>query len=150
MAGKQVFCLILLILLLEIMTIQPGATLPVALPFARHIFHALPVESVKLREKVEINWRDVERPGDTQDRTQRLDTANKAISYWLCTSVKREYYPEDESLPGHTLTIVAPLTVQNLLPVDLELRIHDQIFAIAAGKHSQITSVSMFCFFTDL
>uniref|UniRef100_A0A914R4E2 Vacuolar protein sorting-associated protein 13 VPS13 adaptor binding domain-containing protein n=1 Tax=Parascaris equorum TaxID=6256 RepID=A0A914R4E2_PAREQ len=38
----------------------------------------------------------------------------------MCTSVKREHYPEYEMLPGHTILLMPPLTVLNLLPIDAE------------------------------
>ncbi|EGT60192.1 hypothetical protein CAEBREN_29682, partial [Caenorhabditis brenneri] len=65
--------------------------------------------------------------------------------YWVCTAIRREYYPENdfESLPGHSIHLVAPLTLQNLLPIDVEVKIQDNVFAIAASKSMLITSVDI-------
>ena len=55
--------------------------------------------------------------------------------------MKREYYPEDDMLPGHSVVVTAPLSIQNLLPVELTVTIQEQTFVIGAGKLTQITSV---------
>lgn len=57
-------------------------------------------------------------------------------------SVKREHYPEHEILSGHTISFLPPLVFLNLLPVDAECQISGVTYAIAAGKHLNITSVS--------
>ena len=39
-----------------------------------------------------------------------------------------------EPLPGHTMHFVAPLQIQNLLPIDAEFNINGSVVAIGAGK----------------
>lgn len=59
----------------------------------------------------------------------------------MCALIKREHYPEFETLPGHTITLSSPLSLLNLLPVDLELITSNSIYAVGAGKQSDITTV---------
>ncbi|VDM60896.1 unnamed protein product [Angiostrongylus costaricensis] len=91
-----------------------------------------------LIEQAEVTWSNVREPGKTLNCTQRLLTTD---SHRLCTSVRREHYPDHEVLPGHTIFVVAPLNIQNLLPIDVEIHILDQAFPISAGKTSMITTV---------
>lgn len=64
--------------------------------------------------------------------------------------MKREHYPDHEAelLSGHTITLVSPLNICSLLPVDIEFTIenqHDrQCRSIPAGGELMLTSVRYF------
>ena len=61
-----------------------------------------------------------------------------------CVSVKREHYPEFESLSGHTIVFVPPLTLLNLLPVEMEFIIGDNIrYSVPAGGRLLIMNVDL-------
>ncbi|VDO43568.1 unnamed protein product, partial [Haemonchus placei] len=126
----------------ELMIVDPIQTKPIPLPFAHCQFLMSPV-GCQVLEKAEGSWLKVRAAGDTLNRTQRLETSDKNNHYWLCTAVRREHYPDQESLPGHSIFVVAPLTLQNLLPVDVEIHVVDKVFPIAAGKQLLITSVDI-------
>ncbi len=62
--------------------------------------------------------------------------------------MKREHYPDHESelLSGHTITLVPPLSIFSLLPVDIEFTIENQhdrrCQSLPAGQQLILTSVS--------
>ncbi|CAI4229925.1 unnamed protein product [Auanema sp. JU1783] len=125
-----------------ILTVGLSESLPIPLEFAHNSFTVKPKCGQEKKAKAEISWRGIRKAGQSINTTQRLDGVSKD-SNWLCTMVRRDYYPEDENLPGHSVYIVAPLTIQNLLPIDVEIRMSDQTFAIRAGKQLQITTVDI-------
>lgn len=61
--------------------------------------------------------------------------------YRLCCSIRRERYPEGDSLPGHSIRILPPLTLQSLLPIDAHITISNYSHLVKAGKNIKITSV---------
>ncbi|CAD6197787.1 unnamed protein product [Caenorhabditis auriculariae] len=131
----------------ELMTIEPSGCVSIPLEFAHAQLSVYPVGHVHVAEQAKISWVKVRTPGEVVNQTQRLRTHSNIQNsfYWLCTAVRREYYPEQEyeSIPGHSVHIVAPLTLQNLLPIDMEVIIQDSTFAIAAGKSLMITTVDI-------
>ncbi|KAK6015044.1 hypothetical protein OSTOST_19540 [Ostertagia ostertagi] len=124
------------------MLVEPSQMKPVPLPFAHCQFQMCPV-GCEVQEAADVSWSKVRVAGETLNRTQRLRTSDNFNHYWLCTAVRREQYPDHESLPGHSIFVVAPLTMQNLLPIDVEIHILDSVFPIAAGKQLLITTVDI-------
>ncbi|VDP34500.1 unnamed protein product [Heligmosomoides polygyrus] len=128
----------------ELMLVEPSQSKPVPLPFAHCQFMICPV-GCQVQEKADVKWSNVRVAGDVLNRIQRLEKSDKRGHYWVCTSVRREHYPDHESLPGHSIFVVAPLTLQasrlNLLPIDVEIHILDNVFPLAAGKQLLITTV---------
>lgn len=132
----------------ELMSVEPNGVVSVPLEFAHCSLHAYPVGPIPVIEHAELSWKKVKISGEVNNQTQRLKTrsdSNLNRFYWVCSAIRREYYPEHEfeSLPGHSIYIVAPLSLQNLLPIDVEIKIQDNVFAIAAGKSMLITSVDI-------
>uniref|UniRef100_A0A8R1HWG4 Ricin B-type lectin domain-containing protein n=1 Tax=Caenorhabditis japonica TaxID=281687 RepID=A0A8R1HWG4_CAEJA len=132
----------------ELMTVEPNGVVSVPLEFAHCTLTAYPVGPVPVVEHAELSWKKVKISGEVCNQTQRLKTrsdSNLNRFYWVCMAIRREYYPEHEfeSLPGHSIHLVAPLSLQNLLPIDVEIKIQDNVFAIAAGKSMLITSVDI-------
>jgi vacuolar protein sorting-associated protein 13D len=80
------------------------------------------------------------------------------LFFRFCTAVRREGYPEDDPLtefiptkklkvspqPAHSITILAPLVLVNLLPCDLNYKIKNVEMSgnIKAGRSVPLYSVS--------
>ncbi|ETN71355.1 hypothetical protein NECAME_14247 [Necator americanus] len=134
-------CSILKVDRLELMLVEPSQSRPVPLQFAHCQFMVRP-EGCQVHEKAEIIWKNVRVAGETLNKTEYLESSKSYYNYWMCTSVRREHYPDHEGLPGHSIYVVAPLTIQNLLPIDVEIHILDHVFPVAAGKLHMISIVS--------
>ncbi|RCN30341.1 hypothetical protein ANCCAN_23890 [Ancylostoma caninum] len=112
------------------------------LQMARVVIRVTMEKDGKKVVSAEITWSNVRVAGETLNRTEYLESS-KSYNYWICTSVRREQYPDHEGLPGHSIYVVAPLTVQNLLPIDVEIHILDHVLPVAAGKQLLITTVDI-------
>lgn len=54
------------------------------------------------------------------------DSLTDVYCFRFFVSVRREPYPDYErrdSLPGHTISVIPPLTLHNLLPVELTFKV---------------------------
>ncbi|CAB3411170.1 unnamed protein product [Caenorhabditis bovis] len=129
----------------ELLNIEPSGSVSIPLEYAHATLTAFPTGNVQVSEHAEIDWKSVKISGEVCNQTQMLKTNGAERYYWVCTAIRREYYPEHEfeSLPGHSIHLVAPLSLQNLLPIDVEVSIQDNDFAIAAGKSMLITSIDI-------
>lgn len=132
----------------EVMSVEPNGVVSVPLEYAHCTLTAYPVGPMPVIEHAGLSWKKVKVSGEICNQTQRLKTrsdSNLNQYYWVCTAIRREYYPENdfESLPGHSIHLVAPLSLQNLLPIDVEVKIQDNVFAIGASKSMLITSVDI-------
>ncbi|CAI2346071.1 unnamed protein product [Caenorhabditis sp. 36 PRJEB53466] len=132
----------------EMINVEPNGVISIPLEYAHCALNSYPLGPVPTIECAELSWKKVRIAGEVVNQTQKLKTrsdSNLNRYYWVCTAIRREYYPEHEfeSLPGHSIHLVAPLSLQNLLPIDVEIKIQDNVFAIAAGKSMLITSVDI-------
>ena len=69
------------------------------------------------------------------------------VPHRFCVNVQRENFPADTSghvQPAHTLTLLPPLTVSNLLPCDIQFHLLGRKVTkfIKRGKEIAIYSVS--------
>uniref|UniRef100_A0A915ER72 Fragile site-associated protein C-terminal domain-containing protein n=1 Tax=Ditylenchus dipsaci TaxID=166011 RepID=A0A915ER72_9BILA len=93
-----------------------------------------------------------------RNRLLRFSTTapNRTVDhlYWVCVSIKKERYPElseNEYLSGHTISFIAPFTILNLLPIEVEFEcgngtgnpFHTNKYPIQSGKRLQIHSVNL-------
>ncbi|EDW70492.2 intermembrane lipid transfer protein Vps13D isoform X1 [Drosophila virilis] len=88
----------------------------------------IPCESTKSKiddvgfSNDEIVWKDCK-----TDSSQNLNIcydANKSVLYTL-VSIDREIYPyKDQSMPGHSITLLSPLMLKNMLCCDLSFNIN--------------------------
>lgn len=88
----------------------------------------IPCESTKSKiddvgfSNDEIVWKDCK-----TDSSQNLNIcydANKSVLYTL-VSIGREIYPyKDQSMPGHSITLLSPLMLKNMLCCDLSFNIN--------------------------
>ncbi|KHN80922.1 Vacuolar protein sorting-associated protein 13D [Toxocara canis] len=125
-----------------ILRVESGQAFPVPLKFANAQIAVKP-EGVNIVCGRMIDWQGVKSAGAIVNRTICFETTLRGRSYWMCTSVKREHYPECETLPGHTIILMPPLTLLNLLPVDAEFIVSGMTYAVAAGQQLHITSVNI-------
>ena len=78
-----------------------------------------------------------------------------SISARFCVAVRREMYPEDQTypgllpLPGHTVIVMPPVTVCNLLPIDLQYYLKGTEISgnIKPGTDTQLHAVCLDDFF---
>lgn len=63
----------------------------------------------------------------------------------MCIAVMRDNYPLDMSqmLPAHTITVMAPLTLTNLLPHELLFEISPESGRILPGESADLHSVNV-------
>ncbi|KAK7503179.1 hypothetical protein BaRGS_00005444, partial [Batillaria attramentaria] len=77
-----------------------------------------------------LQWQHVTRPGEHSDGIRSCNALEGTGVYRFCVSVLRENYPEDTlqppppghitpTVPGHLVTLLPPVTVINLLPLEL-------------------------------
>ncbi|VDN01283.1 unnamed protein product [Thelazia callipaeda] len=115
----------------KIIRVDPKKTLQVPLRFANAMMAVKPDGWSGARAH-EVKWQEAKVAGER---------VNKLLK--ICVSIKREHYPEYETLSGHTISFASPLSVLNLLPVDAELQIAGRRYAVSASKQIQITSVDL-------
>lgn len=65
------------------------------------------------------------------------------VCFRICASSKRENYPEQDPLSGHTISFIPPLTLLNLLPVDAEFICGGYRCPVQAGQREQIVAVNL-------
>ncbi|GLH07616.1 Vacuolar protein sorting-associated protein 13D [Gryllus bimaculatus] len=83
-----------------------------------------------------LDWAQVTKPGDLAEET-RLCHSNRDHCYRFCVAIRRENYPT-ERIPGvathniwvqpaHSITLLSPVTVTNLLPHELHFSLKDSV-----------------------
>ncbi|EFN79344.1 Vacuolar protein sorting-associated protein 13D [Harpegnathos saltator] len=67
-----------------------------------------------------VNWTAVKKPMEVMENHITCRT-NQNNVFRMCVAVRRNNYPVDgaQVLPGHTITVMAPITITNLLPYEL-------------------------------
>ncbi|XP_071113916.1 intermembrane lipid transfer protein VPS13D-like [Haliotis cracherodii] len=112
------------------MTLQRNVPTPVPLPQVYWTLKARPAEWPVDYCDRPLHWRQVIKAGELSDGIRECKSNDGAGEmYRFCVSVRRELYPEvitlengstsTPSLPGHTITLVPPLTITNLLPLEM-------------------------------
>ncbi|KAL8611447.1 hypothetical protein ACOMHN_014502 [Nucella lapillus] len=74
-----------------------------------------------------LQWQHVMKPGEYSDGIRTCNAMEGQGLFRFCVSILREKYPEDQTgphgfmttLPGHQLTLLPPVTIINLLPLEL-------------------------------
>ncbi|EDW76798.1 uncharacterized protein Dwil_GK18894 [Drosophila willistoni] len=85
----------------------------------------------------EINWKTCDK-----ENMQKLQTCyddNKSTLYTLI-NINKELYPSKENLPGHTITLLPPLKLNNMLCCDIVFKIHE----FAAGRINASESTNLY------
>lgn len=89
-----------------------------------------------------VDWRIAKTSDEVINQQLQYKTGTKKDQiYWICVSIKRDNYPEYESLSGHTMIFVPPMTLTNLLPVEIEFFIETttkQSYRVGAGDRFEL------------
>lgn len=91
-----------------------------------------------------IDWSTVKKPCDITEILTTCKT-NQQNQFKICVSIRKDNYPPDttQSLPGHMITILAPITVTNLLPHELIFNAGTEKVRIAPGASSELHSADI-------
>lgn len=83
-----------------------------------------------------IHWKDVQDPQEIHQEMRTCCSITNKI-YKLVFAIKKEPYPSNENilLPGHSITLLPPLRLHNLLPCDL-------LFRLPTGSQGRISSAN--------
>ena len=65
-----------------------------------------PLTTPRLAESAEMDWRKVRKAGDVINAIHVLQSEKKTNEYWICTAIKRESYPEEETGKIHFFAII--------------------------------------------
>ena len=81
-----------------------------------------------------VHWKDVVENNEIQQETRSCFNMNNNL-YKLLFSIRKEPYPSKDTilLPGHTITLLPPLRVHNLLPCDL-------LYKLQSGNQGRISA----------
>ncbi|XP_026669305.1 vacuolar protein sorting-associated protein 13D isoform X1 [Ceratina calcarata] len=91
-----------------------------------------------------IDWTVVKKPLEVTENRITC-RANHNNIFRMCVAVMRDNYPLDMSqmLPAHTITIMAPLTLTNLLPHELLYEIGTETGRIPRGGNASLHTVNV-------
>uniref|UniRef100_A0AC35FWT7 Ricin B-type lectin domain-containing protein n=1 Tax=Panagrolaimus sp. PS1159 TaxID=55785 RepID=A0AC35FWT7_9BILA len=126
--------------------LQSGDKLSIPLKFVNSEMNVRPFLNSSNVNGQTIDWRIAKTPGEIVNKTLKYEVGAKENIYWMCISIKRENFPEYESLSGHTIVFVPPMSVTNLLPVEIEITVESstkQSYRIGAGNRFQLASVDL-------
>ena len=92
-----------------------------------------------------IDWTSVKKPSEVIEVQATCKTSNLQNIFRMCMAVKRDNYPPDttQTLPGHTISILAPMTLTNLLPQELYFTAGTESGRIAPGESFDLHSPSI-------
>ncbi|KAL4233287.1 Vacuolar protein sorting-associated protein 13D [Mactra antiquata] len=98
-----------------------------------------------------ISWQNVQKPREVYETFRQCKVMGTDDIYRYCVAVQRELYPEERTqtglnpLPGHTVILLPPVTIVNLLPAELSFYFKGTGIngGIKPGKQSQLHSVDL-------
>ncbi|XP_014236722.1 vacuolar protein sorting-associated protein 13D isoform X1 [Trichogramma pretiosum] len=92
-----------------------------------------------------IDWTTVKKMNEVIEVQTTSRTPNLQQTFRMCVAVRRDNYPVDTSqtLPGHTITILAPMTLTNLLPHELYFTVGTESGRILPGESSDLHSLNV-------
>ncbi|KAL3882451.1 hypothetical protein ACJMK2_028789, partial [Sinanodonta woodiana] len=96
--------------------------------------------------KTSVEWQHVQKMGEICDSFQFCENSGAEEKYRFCVSIRKENYPEENAqdetirLPGHVLTVIPPLIISNLLPIDMNYYLQNTEIkgTVRPGKDAQI------------
>ena len=84
-----------------------------------------------------IDWSNVKKPCEVLE-IQTTCRTNQLALFRMCIAIRRDNFPPEISshqpLPGHTITILAPITIKNLLPHEILYSAGEENGRIPPGK----------------
>ncbi|ESO83243.1 hypothetical protein LOTGIDRAFT_176257, partial [Lottia gigantea] len=138
----------------ESMVILPDTPTPLPLYSVYYKLWARPFELSLNYCEQPIKWLHVINKGQIDDSIKQCNPIEGHGVYRFCVCVRRENYPTNEevaneleledplsmpNIPGHTITLLPPLTIQSLLPIELHYYLkHTNISSNKAGKQTAI------------
>ncbi|XP_013405463.1 vacuolar protein sorting-associated protein 13D-like isoform X2 [Lingula anatina] len=136
----------------HIFSLDPGCPLYIPVPLVHCRLHARPRGWSMAYCQKPIYWTHVQKPGEVRDSLRSCHTVNGEGIYRFCVEVKKENFPMDYATkktdtmaevfmhPGHTLTLVPPTVIVNLLPIELQYYIKGTQIkgAIKPGKEKPL------------
>ncbi|XP_063232383.1 intermembrane lipid transfer protein Vps13D [Bacillus rossius redtenbacheri] len=120
----------------RLMSVPPGATAPVPLS---HVAATVLVRPQPLGQgyvfcNKPVLWAQAQRPGEVLQEVMQC-RSNRDHKYRFCTAIRRENYPPDRIShqkggtlllqPAHTITLLPPISVTNLLPCELHYAVKE-------------------------
>jgi vacuolar protein sorting-associated protein 13D len=86
-----------------------------------------------------IDWTVVKKLSEVVE-VQTTCRTNQQNIFRMCVAIQRDNYPQDvgQMLPGHTISILAPITITNLLPHELMYSAGVEKGQILPGKSSDL------------
>lgn len=92
-----------------------------------------------------INWNVVKKPLEVTEIHTTCRT-NQSQLFRMCVAIRRDRYPPDvqQTIPGHTITLLAPLTITNLLPHELLYEISNESGRILPGSCADLHNINIY------
>jgi vacuolar protein sorting-associated protein 13D len=92
-----------------------------------------------------VEWKRV-RVSRQQTLHRCIPVGKKGPTFKFCTSVQRDGFPQTQTVePGHTIIIQPPVTVYNLLPVDMTVRVlksgSKALHSVKPGKRASLYEI---------
>lgn len=91
-----------------------------------------------------IDWTAIKKQSEVVE-IQTTCRTNQQNLFRMSVAIKRDNYPMDtlQTLPGHTISILAPITLTNLLPHELLFTAGSENGRIGPGKSSDLISPNL-------
>ncbi|KAG1679364.1 Vacuolar protein sorting-associated protein 13D [Nymphon striatum] len=133
------------------MVLQPNTTSSLPVDYVNSLIWIRPAElSIGFCNRP-VKWQDTTQSDQNVTKNDNVicyPTASHLKPYKFCVQVNRENYPLDTffTQPGHNITLIAPITIINLLPCDLRFRMKGaemETGCVKAGKENVFTSISV-------
>ncbi|XP_075234181.1 vacuolar protein sorting 13D [Lycorma delicatula] len=139
--------------------VDPGTTLSIPLAYAMSQIFVRPLEKSVQPSHYHafcsrpLSWKHVSQPGGIRQEMRQCHS-NRGLNYRFCVITKRENYPYDRPppvapplhnvwvQPAHTIKLISPLTLVNLLPHELYYRVRDIVRGrIGPGQQTAVQQV---------
>lgn len=147
-------CLLHVRMVLLLLFVVPGATLSLVQPRTKaavplHLtlwnLRARPVGWGSQFSESKIEWKHVH-VSRQQTLHRCFPIGGEGSTFRFCSTVQRDGYPKTQRAePGHTITIQPPVTVYNLLPADMTVRVlmngAKVLHSVKPGKRASLYEV---------
>ncbi|XP_053392152.1 intermembrane lipid transfer protein VPS13D-like, partial [Mercenaria mercenaria] len=135
----------------DFITVNSSQQKSIPMPFVLSRLWVRPSDWPVEHSNQAINWQHVVKPGEVNETLRECRMPDSDAVFRYCVAVRRENFPEDHfqsgvlPLPGHTVVIMPPVTVVNLLPIDLHYYFKGTVIAgdVKPGKKSQIPAADL-------
>ncbi|RZF46007.1 hypothetical protein LSTR_LSTR006773 [Laodelphax striatellus] len=124
------------------LVVEPMHTLSVPLAYAIAQMFVRPLEKTNAPNHYyafsnqPIGWKSVSQPGEVVNNMHHCNS-NRGPSFNVCAVIRREGYPVERPVfnnvfvqPAHTIVLISPMTIVNLLPNEL----HFSVKGICSGR----------------